>query len=340
MDKKIKQTGKRLINFLILILITGIVLYFSLKDNYHEIIKQLSTLNWFWLIIGILLMFSYWFLRSVSLYHFTKEFKSDCKWLHSLKIALETQFFNAITPFASGGQPFQVYSLKKDGISIPNSTNIVIQNFIVYQIALVLLGSIAVSVNYFTHIFKEVGLLKNLVTIGFLINVIITIALFVIAFTRKTNKLIIKNTIKLLAYLKIIKHVEEKTKNWESYINDFYQGAKKLIENKIKFIGLIFVNFLALSCLYLVPLTILYSTGDYTSFNAFLAIITSAYVMLIGSFVPIPGGTGGLEYGFIAFYGNFLSGSRLTAIMLVWRTLTYYLGMIIGAIAVNIKKER
>ena len=88
------------------------------------------------------------------------------------------------------------------------------------------------------------------------------------------------------------------------------------------------------------PLTILYSTGDYTSFNAFLAIITSAYVMLIGSFVPIPGGTGGLEYGFFAFYGNFLSGSRLTAIMLVWRTLTYYLGMIIGAIAVNIKKER
>ena len=61
--------------------------------------------------------------------------------------------------------------------------------------------------------------------------------------------------------------------------------------------------------------------------------------MLIGSFVPIPGGTGGLEYGFINFYGNFIKGSVLTAIMITWRFITYYIPMIIGAIAVNVKKR-
>lgn len=333
-----KQKTK--LNFLILIIITGLVLYFSLKDNYNEIIHQLAALNWFWLLIGIFLVCSYWFLRSVSLHYFVTEFKPEYQFQNAFKIALETQFFNAITPFASGGQPFQIYSLKKDGINITQGTNIVIQNFIVYQIALIILGSIAIIINHFMHIFTEVGLLRQLVTIGFMINVLVTIFLFVIAFTRKTNKLIIRNIIKFLAKLKLVKNIDETRKKWEDYINDFYQGAKKLIRNRKQFISLIFINLLALSSLYLVPLTILYSTGDFTSFNGFLAIITSAYVMLIGSFVPIPGGTGGLEYGFIAFYGNFITGSKLTAVMLVWRLLTYYLGMIVGAIAVNIKKKR
>ena len=79
---------------------------------------------------------------------------------------------------------------------------------------------------------------------------------------------------------------------------------------------------------------------DYTSLNVFTAIITSAYVMLIGSFVPIPGGSGGLEYGFVAFFGYFLQVSgKLTALMILWRLVTYYLGIIAGAIIMNIKEK-
>ena len=61
--------------------------------------------------------------------------------------------------------------------------------------------------------------------------------------------------------------------------------------------------------------------------------------MLIGSFVPIPGGTGGLEYGYSAFYGFFVKGSVLSASMLIWRFITYYLGIIIGGILFNTDKK-
>ena len=101
---------------------------------------------------------------------------------------------------------------------------------------------------------------------------------------------------------------------------------------------MILYAFLALVCLYITPVVLLYSTGDYTSFNALLSIVSCSYVMLIGSFVPIPGGTGGLEYGFIQFYGNFVTGSTLNVIMILWRFVTYYFGMIVGAVAVNIKE--
>ena len=132
---------------------------------------------------------------------------------------------------------------------------------------------------------------------------------------------------------------KEKTiENWNTSINNFHAGAKILVENKRFFIKSILCATAALICLYLVPVVLLYSTGDYTSFNGLISIVACAYVMLIGSFVPIPGGTGGLEYGFIAFFGNFVSGSNLRVIMILWRFVTYYFGMIVGAIAVNIKK--
>ena len=95
----------------------------------------------------------------------------------------------------------------------------------------------------------------------------------------------------------------------------------------------------SLICLYLVPIFIVYGMGDYQSLNIADTLVSSAYVYLIGAFVPIPGASGGIEYGFTQFFGNFLSTSKVSAVLIVWRSITYYLGMIIGAILFNIRKK-
>ena len=103
----------------------------------------------------------------------------------------------------------------------------------------------------------------------------------------------------------------------------------------------ILFSFLGLVCLYMVPVWILYSMGDFTSFNALESVIASAYVMLIGSFVPLPGGTGGIEYGFLKFFGVFIvNDAKLRALMLLWRFITFYMGIVIGGIALNIKERK
>lgn len=103
---------------------------------------------------------------------------------------------------------------------------------------------------------------------------------------------------------------------------------------------MILCNFIALLLFYLIPLVLLYGIGDMKSMNAYECIIASAYIMMIGSFVPIPGGTGGLEYAFVTFYSTFITGPVLNAIMLLWRFITYYFGMIVGAIALNLKRKK
>ena len=330
---------KKKLNILLLIAITGLVLYFSLKDNFNATINQILSMNVWYLLISFVLLFTFWIFRAYPMYSFCKKISPDFKFKSAFYLVLRTQFFNAVTPFATGGQPYQIYFLKQCGIDYANSTSVVLENFIVYQIALVVLGLIALLSNNIFHIFSKVYLLQKLIALGFLMNTLVIVIMFMVAFCPKINKKLISLSINLLTKLHIVKNKEEKLKKWDLNISRFHKGAKILLKDKKMFVLNIVYNFLALSCLYLIPFFVLLAMGEY-KFLPGVAIVTSAYIMIIGSFVPIPGGTGGLEYGFVKFYGNFCSGATLSAMMLVWRFITYYFGMIVGAIALNIKKVK
>ena len=334
-----KNNKKNIRNILILIIISILVLYFCLKDNFKETIEILLNVNIVWVLVGVILMVAYWFFRSISMCSITRKFKTDYKFSKAFRLVIETQFFHAITPFSSGGQPYEIYSLKREKINITDVTNITIQNFIVYQIALVLLGVVALISNSYLDLYENVYLLKKLIILGFLINTFVIVALFLLTFCKKLHKVVVKFIINFLSKLKVIKDKESIINNMEKSLSEFNDGAKKLLSDKKHFISMIFINFISLLILYMIPVILLYSLGDYSSFNIIEAIITSAYVMLIGSFVPIPGGSGGLEYAFIKFYGNFIISSKLNVIMILWRFLTYYLGMFVGAIMLALKKR-
>ncbi len=337
---KINQKVKNKINILLLIIVTIIVLYISLKDNFYEVMKGIRQLNIFWIIIALIFALGYYYFRTLSLHNFVKKFNKELKFKEIFKVVFITQFFDGITPSSSGGQPYQIYAFNKEKISIANATNIVIQNFIVYQIALVLLGLIAVISNKYLNLFESVGVIKKLIIVGFIINVIVIIGLFSLAFMKKLNKFIVKIIIKILSKLKIIKNKEEIVNNLNQTVENFHKGAKILLKNKTEFVITIMYNFIALLLFYAIPVVILYGLGNYNSMNIIESIIASAHVMLIGSFIPIPGASGGLEYAFTQFYGVFIENSTLTLVMLLWRTLTYYLGVIIGAVLLNIRKKR
>lgn len=332
---------KNLISIFILFLLTIIVLFFSLKDDFNNIVSTILSTNIILLVIAFLFVMLYWFFKSLVLYNFTRKFEKKYSLKSAFRTQSITQFFNAVTPFSSGGQPFQIYTLKKRGLTISNATNITIEEFVVYQIALVFLGIIAILLNHIFNIFPYDNLLSKLVILGFSINTFVIIILFVVAFGRKSNKFLLKLAINFLSFFKIIKNKEEVLKDWNIYINNFHDGAKILIANKKDFFLNIVYSFLGLICLYLVPFIILLSMGDYTSFNGLESIVASAYVMLIGSFVPLPGGTGGIEYGFVKFFGVFIiSDVKLKALMLLWRFVTFYMGIIVGGIALNIKERK
>ena len=342
MNKNKDNKKKVVLNIAILLIIVAIVLYFSLKDNFNEIMKEISKLNPLFLILGIILVLAYRFSSGLALHTLTKTNTKENKLppMNAFKLSLATMFFNGITPFATGGQPMQLYYFKKEGVSLTQSSNIILQNSILYQIALIMMGTFAIICNKTLGIFPNNDILKNLVIIGFVVNSLVCLFLFLITFGQKFSRFILNKGLVILAKMHIIKNIEDKKESLNNYITKFYESGKILIKDKKAIIKTIIFNLLSLTCLYLVPLIVIYGMGDFTSINIVEALVASSYVMIMGAFVPTPGGTGGLEYGFINFYGYFITGSNLMATMIIWRGITYYIGMILGGIVVAFYKGR
>jgi len=324
-------------NAFVLVLILVIILYCVLKDDFLNIINTLIKADIKWILVAVLFIVIYWFLRALCLYSITREYSKKIKFKKIFSLTLITQFFNGITPFSSGGQPMEVYYLSKAGIKASKGTNIILQNFIMYQMALILYGIIAIFLNYYFHFFKEVAILKELTLIGFIVNTLVGVGLLFVSFSTKFNKMIVSFAIKFCHKIKLVKNIDETAEKWTIRLNEFHESAELFKRKKLLFLKGFIYNFMALGCFYIIPLFVIYGMGHF-DITPVQVIVSSAYVMIIGAFVPIPGGSGGIEFGFLQFLGNFVTGSILSASLLVWRFITYYIGIIIGAVAINFYK--
>ncbi len=321
-------------NTIILLIFTIIILYIVLKNDAESIIEAFKKIDIKYIILAVICYAFSIILKGYSNYLITNN-KKKISAFEAIKHNLIAQFFNGVTPFSSGGQPMEIYMITEHDIPLTRATNQTVQSFIFYQLALVICGFLAVLYNAIFGVFPKVTILKNLVIIGFLINIAIVVVLLLISHSKKiTNRmsrLVIKIGHKL--HLKID---EEHIKN---AFNDYYKGFCELKKRKSLFVKGLTLNILSLWCLYLVPLFILYSMGHFNDLNAITTITASAYVYIIGAFVPIPGASGGIEYGFTQFFGYYVGSDILSAVLLLWRFITYYLGVILGALTFSLEKK-
>ena len=327
-------------NTIILLLITSIVLFFVLKDHFYSIVSTIKNMNFFYLFLAIIMYLLYLILKAYIIY-LTINDKKKVTFREAIKHNIITQFFNGITPFSTGGQPMEIYMLTEHGIGVGEATSITLQNFIYYQTALVIYGILVVVYNSIFHIFPKVPILRRLVLLGFIINVIVVILLLAITiYTNFTKKLVFKiiNWINKKGIIKN-KDKDKLEKKLLEKIKEFEDSAKIIRKRKDLYVKGIIINLLSLTALYIVPLFIVYGFNDHTSLTTLNTLTASAYTLLVGSFVPIPGASGGIEYSFIRFFGNFLKTVPLNSLLIVWRFITYYFAMIIGALIFSVEKK-
>ena len=306
------------LNIGILFIALALVLYFTLKDDFNGIIKELSSVNIWIFLMAIIVFLASLLFKSASLKTFICEHNSCYTLKNAYQLTLIGQFLNGITPFQSGGQPFQIYLLKKDGIRISDSTNAMIKDFIAYQSALIMVGVASILLNLKLNLFSNNVYLNGFIFLGFFINLVVMVhVIFKFKVIRKFGT------------------TEEKIK--ES-IKNFYKTGASIKGNKKNLIKGIIYNIINLTLLYLVPFVVFKALGV-KNINAISSIVATSFVMLISNFIPVPGATGGIEYSFMQFFKGFTGGAVLAGAMLLWRFITYFMAMITGFIALMFKRR-
>ncbi len=336
--KSLKKNG------ILLVIFSLIVIFLAIKDDFSTTVKAIAGANLWWILVGLLAIILYWFIKALALHEIVKNYPKKIKLRQIFRQIIITQFFNGVTPFATGGQPMQVYMLNKSGLSIAQTSNIIIQDFIIYQIALVFLTTIAVIINKLYEIFPDTLLLNKFILLGYLVNLGVAIALLFISFSTKTIKRVGDFIIKSLKKIKLLKRYKAKLDHFDERLDDkideFHEGAVILRKNKKTILLGFTYNVIALLILFIIPIFVFKAIDGSIKAPIIAVLVGTAYVTTIGAFIPTPGGTGGIEYSFLDIFKKFITYGKLSAIMLIWRFITYHFGMIVGGILFNVTGEK
>lgn len=323
---------KKIKLYLILVFILFVfVLYFSLKDNFMDIVNALSKVNLLYLLLGIVFVFVSKYLIGIILFNLARGEKKDVLFKKIMHISFIYPFFAGITPGSLGGESFEIFYLKDTGISYGKSSNITIQKYILYEISLILVNFIVVILNLFTNIVPKTGLVTFVVTLNFVINIVFLSLLFLLAYNSRFNHFVVNKVLAFLYKIRIIKDLEKMQDKLDHYLDNFNDGVDKLKSNKKLFVKLIFISMLSLVFLLISAYPIARSL-DINSISFLNLFILSTYTKMISWLIATPGNSGAAEYCFIYLFTGLIGYEDIMAYMLIWRFVTYYVPLTAGGI--------
>lgn len=238
-------------------------------------------------------------------------------------------FFGNLTPMMMGSTPAQIYRLTKAGQNVGEAGAIQFTRFIVYQFGLVAWGAILLLARmpFFAELYGDMTLLC---VFSFGGHVCILLLIFAIALMPRTVIRVGHWGIGLLSRVGVAR---DKAAGWHEFIDDeiwAFSEKFRLAAGHISSMALtVVITMLQLGFFYLVPYFLMLSFGHH-DVDFFSVMAASAFVQLLSSAVPLPGGTGGAEGGFALFLGHFY-GSAATAGYLLWRLITFIAPTILAA---------
>lgn len=346
-----KSKKKKIWNTLFFILnIVLIVFIFVQFANEQGGVQPLSTLfankpNWFYLIIAVGLYIVCVICNSMKfniLIH-NKTGKWN-PWL-SFKLATIGRYYDNVTPLGSGGQPFEIYYLKKNGYSGDTSTAIPLSKYMVWQVSFCLFALFILI--FFPSTYTSSTLVVVCAWIGLAITAGLFLFVLFMSITKKWGASLVVGVLKLLYKMHIVKNYRRALENVLKFVKKYQYSIKAFIRSPWAIFGEILVTLGTIIANALIAYFVYASFVEVPIISWWEIICKCIICELAVSFFPMPGGTGASELSFNALMGSLFPTGTLFWGLLIWRFLTYYMyiiqgaGVLIGdAIASKIRKNR
>ncbi len=327
-----KKSKKLFINMMVILVIERIVIYVTFNGKNKIPINLVLSLSPFWVSILVILMGVYFILDGINLYSFGKLYNPNYTYKQGFVNSICGTFFSGITPFSSGGQFAQVYIFNKQGITPANSASILMMAFIVYQSVLV--GFTAIIMLFRYRIYQAIYFnFFYLAIIGFIVNVSVICGLFLCSKSKKLQNFLSITVIKGLNKIGFIKSYKETSIKLCNSLESFRTELLNLQNNKKVLVKSTFINFFKLLIIYSIPFFAAKALNlDIPFIKIFTFIEICSFVYMITAFVPIPGASGGSEGVYYMLFSPILGDLGTPTTLLIWRFMTYHLGLIIGGI--------
>ncbi|MDQ1312474.1 MAG: glycosyltransferase 2 family protein [Euryarchaeota archaeon] len=291
------------------------ILYYTDADISWELLSRVN--GWFLLLAVALHVFS-WMLYALRLKLLASMAGHEITLPLSFRCTLASNFLAAITPSSAGGEPLRIKVLADDGMSYGAATAVVISErlldsiFFLTSLALFLMVS-----GFFAGFGLKVGAI-------FLV--------FLLAFMAFLRQLIIrpKRVARLMEWIKNKTGNRAIVLTIEREIWLFRDAGIQLAKETMRCLPvLVVMTALIWFSDFLVPSALLAGMAQDPSI---LLSVTSQNILAIVGLLPLtPGASGIAELGMSYLYSTFVSPALLLPLIVLWRLITYFLNIVVGA---------
>jgi len=349
---KKKSKLKFIVYFTMIIILTALALYLSLRNNFGGVVDAIKNSNVYFLLLIVGVIGVAVSLEGFAIFCFARLYTRNYNYAQGMATSMIGTFYKGVIPGPSGTQVMEAHTLKKQGLKISNGASIVAMSYIVQQICMLFICTLALI--FSNGLLFEIGDFKVeigtfvirfrafwLVIVGYLVTIITILVLFLMSYSKIIHRLILNSGINLLTKLHLIKDPEKKRESLRLQVENYKIELRRLFSN-IPFFILMAITF---SLIYILKASIPFFAGlaldGYNSttigqanFASFWeTVCISTYHTMVTGVFPIPGGAGISEYFFNTLFQNFYATSEIVvASQIIWRFSTYHLLLLISGI--------
>ena len=321
---------------LFICLLSGLIIagFIFFSSDMKELVHSFHTLSACWLFSAAVLMLLSWVFEALALHIMLRPMHPIQRFRDTFRVTMGGQYFNSVTPFASGGQPFQAFCLTRQGVPLGVAMNALLSRFIVYQTALVLSSTLLLILRL-SCFRRTVSNFALIVLVGFAVSLLVMAALVALALFPGMARRFSFLVIRLMAKLRIWKDPEARMEYMDRELSQFGDCFREMLKNIPAVLTCFFFSLLQLLAFMAVAYAV-YRAFGLREFDPVTVIAAQSFVMMVSNFIPIPGASGGAEGAFVLFFRQFFPVEHQVSVALIlWRVITFYFTIAVGAFFVT-----
>jgi len=305
-----------------------IAVWLICSDELHDVVRMLEHLDRRYVCAAAGCILLYLFLRVAALRFYIVRQGYAISWRDAVCVTGTGQFYSAITPSASGGQPMQVLRFRRMGVPVSVGTACISIKFVGFQAGFVVLGLVT-ALFRLPFLNSQLYGWRWLTCIGYVVNgglcalVLATIPRLGIV------ERIASAGIRLGAKLRLVKDQDAANRKFDQVFSEYRQALLSLKRHPVDAAVLFLLSLLQVLS-YMSVVVCVYHAFRLTGCDWFTLLTVQLQLFVAAAFIPLPGSAGAQESGFVLFFHGIFPADGMTAAMLLWRFFTYYFLLLAG----------
>lgn len=327
---QIKKAFWMIFTMTLSVLTVGALLRQSETMSVETLVEKISNADLKWIIMAMVSAASYVIFEAVALCSILQGLGYRQSIKNGIIYSTSDVYFSAITPSATGGQPASAFFMLRNGVPAGVSTAALILNLMMYNLAIVFLGILAIAMapNSFMgfNLSSKILIIVGFVGFSFL-------SIFFLSVLRGSNRIfaVIRRFLNFLSKKKLIYRLDHKLEKLEKIECDF-ENCVGLIGGKNKIMRKAFFwNVIQRAAQIIVPALVYISLGGNGKISRLLfskqCLITIGY-----NYVPIPGALGIADYLMIDGFSSIIPEGLAYELDMISRGLTFYICVTLSGI--------